>query len=121
MGTVSIYGAILIDGVLLFSCDNNDTKQYLAVTKDKVGIINKPSRADLKIISEDLSSAIYYYHDEGQPLRILDTKNGLQPIPILSSIYDSSSYKEALFAADDNCIIYSDKNNQFHYLDLYLL
>ena len=119
LGTVSIYGAILIDGVLLFSCDNNDKKQYLAVTKDKVAIINKPSRADLKIISEDLSSAIFYYHDERQALRILDIKNGLQPTPILSSIYDSSSYKEALFAADDNCIIYSDKNNQFHYLDLY--
>lgn len=119
LGTVSIYGAILIDGVLLFSCDNNDKKQYLAITKDKVAIINKPSRADLKIISEDLSSAIYYYHDEDQPLRILDTQNGLQPTPILSSMYDSSSYKEALFGADDNSLIYSDMNNQFHYINLY--
>ena len=69
----------------------------------------------MKVISDDLSKVLIY---DSQTFKLLDTRNASQPIPIFTSIFDSTSYNEALFAADDKCIILSDKHNQFYFQNL---
>lgn len=113
LGTVTVNGAVLFDGILILS--DSDKKQYLAITKKSVAIIDESTRANLKVISDDLSKVLIY---DSQTFKLLDTRNASQPIPILTSIYDSTSYNEALFAADDKCIILSDKHNQFYFQNL---
>lgn len=113
LGTVTVNSAVLFDGILILS--DSDKKQYLAITKKSVAIIDESTRANLKVISDDLSKVLIY---DSQTFKLLDTRNASQPIPILTSIYDSTSYNEALFAADDKCIILSDKHNQFYFQNL---
>lgn len=90
-------------------------KRYLIVTKDRSTIINDSIQSNLRIISDDLSKVLI---SDCQTFKLLNTRNGSQPTPILTSLYDSSSFKEALFAADNNSIIISDNNNQFYYQNI---
>ena len=113
LGTVTVESAVLFDGILILS--DSDKKQFLAITNNSVTIIDESTRANLKTISDDLSKVLIY---DSQTFKLLDTRNGSQPTPILTSIYDSTSYNEALFAADDKCIILSDKHNQFYFHNL---
>ena len=113
LGTVTVNSAVLFDGILILS--DSDKKQYLAITKKSVAIIDESTRANLKVISDDLSKVLIY---DSQTFKLLDTRNASQPIPIFTSIFDSTSYNEALFAADDKCIILSDKHNQFYFQNL---
>ena len=115
LGEIDIKSAILFEGTLILFNGDWKNKQYLLVTKEHVAVIDDSIRNNLKVIADDLSMVVTYYD---KTFTIHDTRRDSEPTSILTSLYDSSSYKEALFATDKDIIILSDRNNQFHYLNL---